>query len=382
MRYRNLGQLQWQPSALGFGCMRLPVRNHQDSGQIDEPEAIAMIRRAIDGGVSYLDTAYGYHRGQSERLVAKALAGGYRDRVRVATKLPVWLLEQDSDLDRLFDEQRARLETDYVDFYLLHALDAGRWATAKRHEALAWAERRMAAGHLGHLGFSFHGSLGCFRDILREYDAWTLCQIQYNYLDTDYQAGTAGMQEAAARGIGVVVMEPLRGGSLAAPPPPQVQSIWDAAPVRRTPADWALQWLWDQPEVSLVLSGMSTMEQVEANLASAGRSGPGTLGEADRQLVSQVAAALRSLAPAGCTGCEYCLPCPEGIAIPHFLDTYNRVHLYPSQLERAQAAYARLGENDRASACTACGACVGKCPQGLAIPELLAQAHRMLEAKR
>jgi predicted aldo/keto reductase-like oxidoreductase len=380
MRYRDLGQLEWRPSALGFGCMRLPVLGN-DSGQIDEPEAIAMVRRAIDAGVNYLDTAYGYHRGNSERLVAKALADGYRDRARVATKMPMWLLEQEADLDRIFDEQRSKLDSDHVDFYLLHGLGPERWQNARQLGVLAWAERRMAAGHIGHLGFSFHADLASFRDIIRGYDNWTLCQIQYNYMDIHYQAGADGMREAAARGIGVVVMEPLRGGGLAAAPPPQVKAIWDAAPTYRSPADWALQWLWDQPEVSLVLSGMSTMQQVVENLESAKRSGVGTLADDERALVLRAAEAFRSLAPVGCTLCEYCLPCPHGVEIPSLLEAYNSVHMYPSQLARARGFYGRQEDRNKASACVACGECVGKCPQGLAIPGLLAQVHELLGAR-
>lgn len=374
MHFRTMGKLDWQPSALGFGCMRLPVIDG-DSKRINEPEAIAMIRKGIDLGINYVDTAYGYHGGNSEPLLRKALAGGYRQKVKIATKLPMWLINEDGDADRYFEEQRERLGEDCIDFYLLHSLDRDRWATAKRLNLPAWAEQRRAKGHIRHFGFSFHADLECFQDIIRSYDGWEFCQVQYNFMDTDYQAGTAGVQEAAGRGLGVVVMEPLRGGMLAMEPPPAVKAVWDKAPVRRSPAEWALQWVWNQPEVSLALSGMSTMQHVLENAESAGRSGVGSLSEEELMLIGEVTDTYRGLRPIDCTGCEYCLPCPFGVNIPRHFAAYNDAHMYGA-FDRPRRMYARAEDKDKASACTECGECLSKCPQHLAIPDLLKQVHR------
>ncbi|MEJ5197925.1 MAG: aldo/keto reductase, partial [Anaerolineae bacterium] len=253
MKYRTFGRLGWQVSALGFGAMRLPTIGG-DPTQIDEAEATRMIRYAIDHGVNYIDTAYPYHGGNSERLLGRILQDGYRERVHLATKMPCWMVESAADFDRFLDEQLARLQTDHLDLYLLHGLRAERWQKVRDLGVREWAERKMAEGKFRRLGFSFHDSFETFKQILDEYDGWGMCQIQYNYMDEQHQAGVRGLRLAASRGLAVVVMEPLRGGLLAGSPPANVQALWDAAPVRRTPADWALQWLWDQPEVSVVLS--------------------------------------------------------------------------------------------------------------------------------
>jgi len=375
MRYRDFGKLDWRVSALGFGCMRLPVLN-EDTKQIDEAEATRMVRYAIDKGVNYVDTAYGYHGGMSEPFLGRALQEGYRDKVRVATKLPMWMLKEPADVDRCFDEQCERLQTGKIDFYLLHGLDAARWELARKLGVTAWAERQISAGRIGHLGFSFHADVNTFKDIVTGYDGWTMCQIQYNYMDVKYQAGTEGLRFAAERGLAVVIMEPLRGGLLAAEPPAPVSAVWDKSfEVKRTPADRALQWLWSQPEVAVVLSGMSTMDQVVENVESAGRSGVGTLAAAQTALYDEARAAFRQLAKIDCTACEYCLPCPHGINIPRHLGALNEAAMY-GVLTRYQRMYARMPEEQRAGACQECAECETKCPQGLPIRELLAQAHK------
>jgi len=244
MRYRAFGRLAWQPSALGFGAMRLPTIDG-DSARIDEPEATRMIRHAIDSGVNYVDTAWPYHRSTSEPFLGRALRDGYRERVKLATKLPCWLVKEAADLDRFLDQQLERLATDRIDFYLLHALDGERWPIMRDLGVLGRAERAMADGRIGHLGFSFHDKYEVFQEIVDAYDGWTFCQIQYNYMDEEEQAGTCGLNYAAEKGLAVVVMEPLRGGMLAGDVPESVQVVWDTAPRRRSPADWALQWLWN-----------------------------------------------------------------------------------------------------------------------------------------
>jgi predicted aldo/keto reductase-like oxidoreductase len=383
MQYRTFGKLDWKPSALGFGAMRLP-RIDNDPGQIDEPEATRMVRYAIDQGVNYVDTAYPYHRGTSETFLGRALQDGYRERVKVATKMPSWKVEAFEDFDRFLEEQLGKLQTRHVDFYLLHSLDAETWPKVRDLGVLRWAQGALADGRIGHLGFSFHDKYKVFEEIVDASDLWTFCQIQYNYMDIEEQAGMKGLKYAADKGLAVVIMEPIRGGMLADKVPPSVQALWDShqggegVPFhRRTPAEWALQWLWNQPEVSLVLSGMSTMEQVKENVASAGRSGPGTLTAEELALVDRVREAYRELCAIPCTACEYCLPCPSGVNIPEIFAIYNDMLMYGDQ-GRARMFYGWVDEKERANLCTECGECLEKCPQGIEIPDWLKKVHEVL----
>jgi len=372
MQYRQFGQIDFQVSALGFGAMRLPTQGDA----IDEPEATKMIYHAIDQGVNYVDTAYPYHGGQSEVLLGKILKNGYRNRIRLATKLPAWLIESAVDFDRYFDEQLQRLQTDYIDFYLLHALNKNTWPKIRDLKVLEWAERQIAAGRIRYLGFSFHDKQPLFMEIVDAYP-WTFCQIQYNYIDIDNQAGKKGFKHAASKGIAVVVMEPLLGGRLVNPPQ-QIQALWDSAEQKRTPADWALQWLWNQPETATVLSGMSTMQQVEENLASANRSGIGTLTPDEVALVERAREQYNDLAAIPCTRCEYCLPCPSGVNIPHNFSVYNSGVIY-DKLDMARQEYTRWMPKDRlASLCTQCQECEEKCPQSIPISQWMTVVHQVL----
>jgi predicted aldo/keto reductase-like oxidoreductase len=376
MQYRTFGKLDWKPSALGFGAMRLPVVD-DDPGQIDEPEATRMIRYAIDHGVNYVDTAYGYHRGTSESFLGRALQDGYRERVKLATKMPCWLAKAPEDFDRLFDEQLERLGTDHIDFYLLHALNEKNWGNMRELNVFDWAEGVTSDGRIRYLGFSFHDKYEVFQDIIDGYDGWTFCQIQYNYMDEEHQAGTRGLKYAADKGLAVVVMEPIRGGRLSINPPPPILELWNTAPRQRTPADWALQWVWNHPEVSLALSGMSAMEQVEQNVASAGQSGPGTLTDEDLALIGRVRDKYRELVPIPCTQCEYCLPCPNGVNIPRIFEIYNEAVMY-NEYRSARMLYSWLKEEERANLCEQCGQCEELCPQGISVAEWLEKAHQLL----
>jgi uncharacterized protein len=378
MEYRTFGSLDWKVSALGFGAMRLPTLDN-DSGNIDEDKAIAMIRHAIDGGVNYIDTAYPYHSGQSEHLVAKALKDGYREKVRLATKMPSWLVKEPSDFDKFLEEQMKKLETDHIDFYLLHALSKKSWQNFKDLDVFSWAEKRMAEGLFGGLCFSFHDEYPVFESIIKGYDNWTLAQIQYNYMDVNYQAGKKGLKFAADRGIAVVVMEPLRGGRIAKnPPPPPVAEVWKKSDRDWTPAEWALQWVWDQPEVAVILSGMSTMAQVEENMVSASCSEVGKLTEKDHALIAEARKAYESLAPIPCTQCEYCLPCPNGVAIPRVFSVYNDAVMYDS-FDHARWVYAnQIKPESRADQCIECGECEEVCPQNIKIIDWLAKTHEVL----
>jgi uncharacterized protein len=367
MQYRKFGKLDWQVSALGFGCMRLPIIG-TDSGAIDQEKTTQMIRRAIDAGVNYVDTAYVYHDQKGEAAVGKALEDGYRERVRIATKLPLWNVEKTEDFDTLLNEQLRRLQTDVIDFYLLHSLDQKKWDKALNLGLLKKAEAAIADGRIRYLGFSFHDSLEVFKKIIDGYDAWTFCQIQHNYMDINFQAGTEGLRYASGKGLAVVVMEPLRGGKLALDLP-AAKPVWALAEKKRTPADWALQWLWSQPEVTLVLSGMSTLQQVEENLVSAENSRIGLLNAQELALVSKVRETLLEQSPIDCTRCRYCLPCPNGVNIPRIIDYYNRAAMY-NDLEGIRREYkSNVGDSEKAINCIQCEECLSKCPQNIPISD-------------
>ena len=374
IKYRPFGKTGLQVSALGFGCMRLPTLGSYN--EINEPEAIAMLRKAIDAGVNYVDTAYGYHDGNSERVVGKALQDGYRSRAYLATKLPTWLCKAPGDFDRLLNEQLEKLQTDYIDFYLLHSLAKDVWSRVESMGVLAWAEKALADGRIRHLGFSFHDDLAVFKQIVDAYDKWCFCQIQYNYLNETVQAGTEGLRYAASKGLAVVVMEPLLGGRLANPPA-EIQALWDSSPTYRTPVNWALRWLWNQPEVTICLSGMSTMKQVEQNLAYAGESGVGMLTAADLALVGLVRDKYNELCPITCTACRYCMPCPHGVEIPANFAIYNEGAMY-NELEHSRASYAKLEAGKQATDCIGCRECESKCPQHILISEWMPQVHAVL----
>jgi len=375
MQYRKFGRLDWKVSALGFGCMRFPTIGGQTS-KIDEAEATKMLHYAIDHGVNYVDTAYPYHDGNSEPFLGRALKGGYRDKVRLATKLPCWLVTKTKDFDKYLNEQLQRLQTEHVDFYLLHALKEQSWHRMRDLGVLEWAEKAIADGRIGYLGFSFHDKFSVFKEIIDAYDKWTFCQIQYNYIDVEEQAGMRGLQYAASKGLAVVIMEPLLGGGLANPPE-VIRRLWNRATKRRTPVDWALQWLWNQPEVSVVLSGMSTMQQVKENVASAGKSGIGTLSAAELDLVARVREAHKGLYLIPCTGCGYCLPCPNGINIPRLIELFNKGRMYEA-LEQVRFRYGDIPEEARANVCEKCQQCEEVCPQQIAISEWMTCIHRVL----
>jgi len=376
MRYRPFGKTGFKVSALGFGAMRLPQRS-ADPADIDEVEAIRMIRTAIDAGVNYLDTAYPYHGGRSEVVVGKALRDGYRPRVRLATKLPSWLVKTAEDFDRLLREQLERLGTDRVDLYLLHSLNASHWPRLRDLGILERAEQALRDERIGALGFSFHDGLPLFTAIVDAYP-WSVCQIQYNFMDVAYQAGREGLRYAASRGVPVVVMEPLRGGQLAQRLPPAVEEVWSRSAVRTSPVDRALQWLWDQPEVATVLSGMSTLDQVRQNVASAARSRPNSLPETERALYLEAKAAYEGLKPIPCTQCKYCVPCPHGVDVPRNFQLYNEAIVYGHLAGTRRAYHLFFPEAQHADRCLACGECELKCPQHIPIREWLAKVDPLL----
>ena len=375
MQYRKFGKLDWQVSALGFGCMRLPTIGGVHAN-IDEPEATRMLHYAIEHGVNYIDTAYPYHGGNSELFLGRVLKGEYREKVRLATKLPCWKVAAAEDFDTILNEQLQKLQTDHIDFYLLHGLGRERWDKMRSLGVLQRAEQAIADGRIRYLGFSFHDKLAVFQEIVDAHN-WTFCQIQHNYMDIENQAGTKGLRYAAAKGLAVVIMEPLLGGKLVDPPAP-IQAIWDTAAHKRLPADWGLQWLWNQPEVSVVLSGMSTMQQVEQNVASAAASGVNTLTTDELALYDRVRAKYNELSPIPCTKCEYCLPCPNGVAIPRIFAAYNEGLMYDKADIMRRWYKQWIPAENQASACIQCRECEDKCPQKIPISEWMPVVQQVL----
>jgi uncharacterized protein len=379
MEYRDFGKTGYQVSALGFGCMRLPTTDGKPfSPNIIEDQAVRIIRHAIDQGVNYVDTAYPYHGGNSEVVLGKALLGGYREKVRIADKSPVWLIQSEGDFDNFLNEQLHRLQAQHIEYYMLHALNQQRWRDiVLKYDILKKAQQAVRDGRIGCLGFSFHDAYGSFPEILNGFDAWTFCQIQYNYMDTENQAGTKGLKLAADNGLAVVVMEPLLGGRLASPPA-AVRQIIDEFPVKRTAVDWALQWVWNQPEVSLVLSGMNSMDQVEQNITSACRSRVGCLDGPDLEVIAKLQQKYQERMVIPCTRCGYCMPCPNGVDIPTNFQMYNEGSLH-EDLPGARFLYqVFVAESARASACVSCAVCESECPQRIKISEWMPKVHSVL----
>lgn len=379
MQRRIMGKLGHEVSLLGFGAMRLPLLDSSDSKSIDFTETTRMIRAAIDGGVSYIDSAYVYHGGMSEVALAKALTDGYRERVFLATKSPTWMLKTPEDFDRYLEESLQRLETDCIDFYLQHSLSRDGWQQFKEMDLFQRGQAAKAAGKIRYFGFSFHDSHDVFQEILDAYP-WDFCQIQYNYLDVDYQAGKAGLQAAAARGIPVIVMEPLRGGRLASGIPDEIGEMLSSMHPDRSPVEWAIRWLADQPGATVILSGMSTLEQVEQNVAitSSEELTVGCMSSEEQSLISEVASLWRKRIKVPCTECQYCSACPQGINIPELFSGYNSASMFDTW-DQARKRYASLvGEKKDATVCIACGACESVCPQHIPIIETLKTIDKAL----
>jgi predicted aldo/keto reductase-like oxidoreductase len=380
MLYREIQKNEDRLSILGFGCMRLPEMD----GKIDEELATRQLRHAIDQGVNYVDTAYPYHMGQSEPFLGRALSEGYREKVRLATKLPTWFVEKREDMDRFLAEQLGKLQTDHIDYYLVHGLERSSWDKMRKLGVLSFLDSSLADGKIRNAGFSFHGDRDTFKEIVDAYD-WTMCLIQYNYLDTENQAGTEGLRYAAGKGLGVMIMEPLRGGNLVKFVPPEVQAIWDKAPVKRTPAEWGLRWVWDHPGVTVVLSGMNDEVNIDENIRIASTAEAGSLTAEERDIIAEVAGTYRRIMKVACTGCRYCMPCPYGVDIPNCFELYNNLFL-SGDTQMVRMFYAGqlggiMGEKANASLCQDCGKCVEVCPQHIAIPEELKHVAEELEGE-
>lgn len=376
MKYRIFGNTGLKVSALGFGCMRLPVTGN-DQTRIDEGKASEMVRLAIDRGLNYIDTAYTYHThdfskgGSSEPFLARILREGYREKVYLATKLPVWLVNSREDMDLYLDEQLERLGTDKIDFYLLHSLKRSYWEKMVKYGVFEFLDHAAGTGRIGYAGFSFHDDIHLFREIVDAYP-WTFCQIQYNYFDLDFQAGREGLEYAARRGLAVAIMEPLRGGSLINNLPEEARQAMNRAVPGRSEAEWAFRWLWHQPGISVVISGMSDLKHVVENLDLAGDVSDAAWNAIDQTAIEKVRDSIGSLQKVDCTYCGYCLPCPEGVNIPLNLALYNAHHIFGDKNARMRY-WNVMNENERASACTECGDCEEKCPQQIRIRSELKQ---------
>ena len=376
MKYRSFPNTDITASVLGMGCMRLPTLD----GKVNRPEAIKMIRWAIDNGVTYVDTAYPYHGGESELVVGEALKDGYREKVTLATKLPMWKIEKYEDMEATLDEQLKKLQVDHVDFYLLHALDIGRYRKAREMGVHEFLDLMVKKGKIRYPAFSFHDDAKAFAEIATDYD-WKLIQVQMNLLDEFNQATYAGIQEyCGKRGIGVVIMEPLRGGALAKTPPKEIQAIYDGAAEKRSAVEWALRWLYDKPEIVTILSGMSNMDQLNDNLRIFDSAEVSCLSEADKTMLTNVRLAYEKRVRVGCTGCEYCQPCPSGVKIPRIFQGIDNATMF-GEASDFKPSYEKLrAENADASQCVKCGACEAQCPQHFPIRDLLEQINAEFSA--
>lgn len=391
MKFRKMGSLGWDVSALGFGCMRLPPRRiNRLRAKTDE--SVKIIRRGIDLGINYLDSAYVYHLGDSEKVIGLALKDGYRDRVKIATKLPTFLVRNSGDFDHYLKNSLKRLQTEYIDFYMFHNMEKSSFEKVKKLGLLDKMKEAKEKGLIHHIGFSFHDNLPVFKEVI-DYYQWDMAQIQYNYMDTGVQATTEGLKYAHSKGVAVVVMEPLKGGRLANPPKEALE-IMNASGTKRSPVDWAFQFLWNRPEVSTVLSGMGSMSMVEENCASADRSGINTLSDDDQKVISKVADIYRERILVPCTACNYCMPCPVGVNIPGNFALLNNMSTESSWLRRMMVKR-RYGEmeksaknidavksNGNASTCVNCGKCLEKCPQRIQIPTELKKVHQVFRENK
>lgn len=374
MTYRRFPGTDLTVSALGLGTMRLPTLP-QPENPIDEEKAIDMIREAIDKGVTYVDTAYGYHGGKSEVVVGKALKDGYRERVTLTTKLPVWLVNEYADMEKLLDEQLSRLQTDHVDIYLLHALSRSSYDKIKALDYPKFLQDMLAKGKVRHVGFSFHDDSAAFEYIARDYD-WNVAQIQMNVLDEFNQATLKTATELSReKNMGLIIMEPLRGGALAANVPTDVLKLYASQPVKRSPVEWAFRYLYDKPEFITILSGMSSREQVLDNLNIFAKAEPNCMSEEEKQMMTRVREIYEARVRVGCTGCEYCMPCPAGVNIPGVFRTLDRHTMFGTEQNFYQD-YARMEEKGTdGGKCVRCGRCETLCPQHFHIRDLLASIH-------
>ncbi len=377
MYYREMGKTGDKVSILGYGCMRFPRKD----GRIDEERTERQVISAIERGVNYFDTAYIYPN--SEAVLGRILAKGYRERVMIATKMPLFMIHSLKDMENTLDTSLKRLQTNYIDYYLLHNINSVEgWQRLKQLGVIDFLAKAKQAGKIRRIGFSYHGSEGQFKSVVDDYP-WDFCQMQYNYLDEHTQAGKAGLEYAAEKGLGVVIMEPLRGGLLARKMPEQIEEVWQQADKNKTPVEWALRWVWNHPQVTLLLSGMNEEAHIEENLRIAEDALPLSMSERELETVDKVKALFLKLLKVGCTGCGYCMPCPAGVNIPMCFAFYNNKYLFNEN--HTQFQYMGFmggldgGKPSYASLCVGCGKCEKHCPQNLPIRAHLKEVSGDLE---
>lgn len=368
MEKRKIEKLNEEVSLLGFGCMRFPTTKE---GKIDEEAATKMLDEAYESGVNYFDTAYVYHDGDSEIFTGKVLDRYPRDSYYLATKLPVWEVKTPEDVERLLDEQLSKLHKDYIDFYLLHALNGERWEQLAELGVVEICEKMKEKGKIKYLGFSFHDDYRAFEKIINARD-WDFCQIQLNYMDTDIQAGLKGYKLTEEKNVPVVIMEPIKGGNLATLSP-GIEEMFKKERPDKSIASWALRWVASQPNVMTVLSGMSNMEQVKDNLDTFINFEP--MSDEENKIVMEVADAIRNRVANGCTGCRYCMPCPAGVNIPQNFHIWNQYHMYMNEGGLNWMWYNEISDAEKADKCIKCGKCEPQCPQKLAIRDNLAEMN-------
>lgn len=355
----------FKASLLGMGCMRLPL---DEKGEVDVQHSIDTIRKGIDEGITYVDTAYVYHNGFSERVLGMALKDGYREKVLIADKMPLWETESKEDLDRILDKQLSRLGVECIDIYLVHSVEAEAYDVMKDYEIDKWLDQKKAEGKIKYAGFSFHDDYELFEEIVDYYD-WDMCQIQYNYIDENYQAGRKGLDLAQKKGLPVVIMEPLKGGRLAGKMPPQIEPMWADMSEGKSYVDWAFRWVADHPQVMTILSGMSSLDQMEDNIRIFRDIEPCSLKEEDKAELRKIADKFNSLVEYGCTACQYCMPCPKGINIPKSIAFYNQLAIYDNT-DSIHEEYSWM-EPDTAKECVTCRKCENVCPQSLPISDIM-----------
>ena len=386
MNYRTFPKIDdCKISAIGFGLMRLPLLSNSE--EIDKEKTRKLVKLAIDQGINYFDTAYPYHNGKSETVFGEIVKEeNLRDKIYIADKMPVWNVEKEEDFYKILDEQLEKLQTNYIDFYLLHALNKDSWGKVKKLNGLTFLEKAKATGKIKHIGFSFHDNLETFKKIVDEYENFEFCQIQYNYIDEDTEKrpqnpGWQGLKYAGKKELGVIIMEPLRGGLLANPPV-GVRNIFANAEVPRLPAEWAFRFVWENQEVVTALSGMNSEDQILVNSAVASTAFPNSMPNSQIEVVKKAQAWFDSKIKVPCTGCRYCVPCPKGVSIPEIFDHFNTASMRGLLEENGKTFltdYKKLvDENHGANQCVNRGACAKLCPQHINIPEMLKEAHNSL----
>ncbi len=378
MQYRTLVNGAKKVSALGFGCLRFVTKN----GKIDEVLADRQMLYAYESGVNYFDTAYIYNAGASESVLGNFIQKhNIRDKVFIADKMPLYLVHKNAHLEKYFTTQLQRLKTNYIDYYLLHMLDSlETWKRLKALGILHFIADKKRKGEITHIGFSFHGTKEEFIKIIDDYE-WDFCQIQYNYLDENHQAGLAGLNHAHKKGVGISVMEPLRGGNLAANAPEKVLQVFNNYPEKRSAAHWALRWVLNHGQVAIALSGMNDMAHIKENITVANTASVNCMTQEELDIINEVKQIYKQLTKVSCTACNYCMPCPFGVDIPATFTDYNSKYFFKNYITWQYIYRAAGGTNGikaGGNSCTNCQKCMKHCPQHIEIPKKLKQAHKEL----